>query len=95
MSQAAVHRPPAGFDASVVPGAKAAPFPGFVEPCHPDLREEAPSGGRWFTRSSSMATARRRTCEADDLPSTLVRARTGHCAFSRSPMRFGPCRRKT
>jgi hypothetical protein len=27
MSQAAVHRPPARFDGSVVPGAKPAPFP--------------------------------------------------------------------
>ena len=47
MSQAAVHRPPARSDASVVPGAKPAPFPGFIEPSHPTLREEAPSGGRW------------------------------------------------
>jgi bifunctional non-homologous end joining protein LigD len=31
----------------VVPGAKPAPFPGFVEPCHPTRREEAPSGERW------------------------------------------------
>jgi bifunctional non-homologous end joining protein LigD len=35
-------------DPSVVAGAKPAPFPGFVEPCHPTLREEAPSGGRWI-----------------------------------------------
>jgi bifunctional non-homologous end joining protein LigD len=34
-------------DPSVVPGAKPAPFPGFVEPSHPTLREKAPSGGRW------------------------------------------------
>jgi bifunctional non-homologous end joining protein LigD len=47
MSRAAVHRPPARFDASVWPGAKPAPFPGFVEPSHPILREEAPSGERW------------------------------------------------
>ena len=47
MSQAAVQRPPARFDASVVPGAKPAPFPGFVEPSHPTLREKAPSGERW------------------------------------------------
>jgi ATP-dependent DNA ligase len=31
----------------VVAGAQPAPFPGFVEPCHPTLREEAPSGERW------------------------------------------------
>ena len=48
MSQAAVHRPPARFDASVLPGAKPAPFPGFVEPSHPTLRDKAPSGGRWI-----------------------------------------------
>jgi bifunctional non-homologous end joining protein LigD len=35
------------FDPSVVPGAKPAPFPGFIEPCHPTLRQEAASGGRW------------------------------------------------
>jgi bifunctional non-homologous end joining protein LigD len=48
MSQAAVHRPPARFDASVVPGAKPASSPGFVEPCHPSLREQAPSGAAWI-----------------------------------------------
>jgi bifunctional non-homologous end joining protein LigD len=47
MSQAAVQRPPARFDASVVTGAKPAPFPGCVERCHPTLHEEAPAGGRW------------------------------------------------
>jgi len=47
MSQAAVQRPPARFDASVVTGAKPAPFPGFVEPCHPILRAEAPACARW------------------------------------------------
>jgi hypothetical protein len=44
---------PAGaFDASVVTGAKPAPFPGFVEPCHPTLREEAPAGARWVADAS-------------------------------------------
>jgi len=52
MSQAAVQRPPARFDASVVTGAKPAPFPGFVEPCHPTLREEAPAGARWVADAS-------------------------------------------
>jgi bifunctional non-homologous end joining protein LigD len=47
MSWAAAHRSPARFNASVLPGAKAAPFPGFVEPCHPTLRQEVPSVGRW------------------------------------------------
>jgi bifunctional non-homologous end joining protein LigD len=35
-------------DPSVVPGARPAPSPGFIEPCRPALREEAPSGGRWI-----------------------------------------------
>ena len=30
------------------PGAKPAPFPDFVAPCHPTLRQNAPSGGRWI-----------------------------------------------
>jgi hypothetical protein len=30
-----------------VPGARPAPFPGFIEPCHPILREHAPFGARW------------------------------------------------
>ena len=47
MSQEGVQRRPARFDASVAPGAKPAPFPGFVEPSHPTLREMAPSGERW------------------------------------------------
>jgi bifunctional non-homologous end joining protein LigD len=32
---------------SLVAGTKPAPFPGFVEPCHPTLREEPPAGARW------------------------------------------------
>ena len=35
------------FDASVVPGALPAPFPRFIKPCHPTLRQKAPPGGRW------------------------------------------------
>jgi bifunctional non-homologous end joining protein LigD len=48
MSRAATHRSPACLDASLLPGAKPAPSPGFIEPCHPVLRETAPSGGRWL-----------------------------------------------
>ena len=47
MSRAAAHRSSVPFDASVMPGANPAPFPGFIEPCHPALREEPPSGARW------------------------------------------------
>jgi hypothetical protein len=38
------------IDPSVVAGTKPAPFPGFVEPCRPALREEAPFGGHWGAR---------------------------------------------
>jgi ATP-dependent DNA ligase len=48
MSQAAVHRTLARLDASLVPGASPALFPGFFEPCHPTLRDGAPSGLRWI-----------------------------------------------
>jgi bifunctional non-homologous end joining protein LigD len=48
MTGAATGLSPARFDATVVPGAKSAPFPGFVEPSHPTLREKAPSGERWL-----------------------------------------------
>jgi bifunctional non-homologous end joining protein LigD len=55
MSQAAVQRAPARVDASVVTGGKPAPFPGFVEPCHPTLREEAPAGARWVADASERS----------------------------------------
>jgi hypothetical protein len=48
MTGAAADLSPARFDAGVVAGAKPAPFPGFVEPCHPTLREQAPPGVRWI-----------------------------------------------
>jgi bifunctional non-homologous end joining protein LigD len=32
----------------MLPGAKPSPFPGFIEPCHPTLRGQAPSGVRWI-----------------------------------------------
>jgi bifunctional non-homologous end joining protein LigD len=47
MSRAATHRSPARFDVSVLPGVRPAPFPGFIKPCHPTLRQEPPSSGRW------------------------------------------------
>ena len=47
MTGAAADLSPARFDAGVVAGAKPAPFPGFVEPYHPTLREQAPPGVRW------------------------------------------------
>jgi len=31
-----------------VAGAKAASFPGFVTPCDPTLREQAPAGADWL-----------------------------------------------
>src|SRR5205085_11291761 len=32
---------------AVIPGAKAAPFPGFITPCDPTLRDRAPDGPGW------------------------------------------------
>jgi len=66
MSQAAVHRPPARLDASVVPDATPAPFPASIQPCHPMLREKAPSGVRWIPKSSSTATGPKRVHAVDD-----------------------------
>lgn len=47
MSRTAVQCKPGRLDAGVLPGARVAPFPGFVEPAHPMLREKAPFGERW------------------------------------------------
>ena len=55
-------------DPSVALGAKPAPFPGFLEPCHPTLRQEPPSGGssvheikvRWVPHAG--APPKRRAC---------------------------------
>src|SRR5918994_1690946 len=47
-SHVAMSQDAQGVEPSVVPGARPAPFPGFVEPCHPTLREETPSGARWI-----------------------------------------------
>jgi bifunctional non-homologous end joining protein LigD len=40
-------RRPARQDLHLLKGAKAAPFPGFLEPCHPTLRPKLPSGAGW------------------------------------------------
>jgi bifunctional non-homologous end joining protein LigD len=48
MTGAVADLSPARFDVGVVAGAKPAPFPGFIEPCHPTLREQAPPGVRWI-----------------------------------------------
>ena len=47
MSRAATRPSRARSDARALFGAKPASFPGFVEPCHPTLRAQAPSGVRW------------------------------------------------
>jgi len=41
------HRSPIRFIARTLPGAKPAPFPGFVEPCLPTLKKHVPTGERW------------------------------------------------
>jgi bifunctional non-homologous end joining protein LigD len=34
--------------AADVPGAKRAPYPGFIAPCDPTLRARAPGGSQWL-----------------------------------------------
>ena len=70
MSQAAVHRPPARFDASVVPGAKPAPFPDLSSRLTRLCARRLHQASAGCTRSSSTATGHRRTCTTDSLPST-------------------------
>jgi bifunctional non-homologous end joining protein LigD len=36
------------FLARGLPGVKLAPFPGFIEPCDPTLRDRAPNGSQWL-----------------------------------------------
>jgi bifunctional non-homologous end joining protein LigD len=31
-----------------IPGARRAPFPGFIAPCHPTDRDEVPPGDEWL-----------------------------------------------
>src|SRR5881394_917986 len=33
---------------AAIPSAKRAPFPGFIQPCDPSLRERAPDGPGWL-----------------------------------------------
>jgi bifunctional non-homologous end joining protein LigD len=47
VSLAAAQREPAPLDTRPLPGARAAPLRGFIEPSHPTLRNKAPSGARW------------------------------------------------
>jgi ATP-dependent DNA ligase len=83
-------------DPSVVAGAKLAPLPGFVEPCHPTLREEAASGERWVHEikfDGYQAQAHLQDGQAADLHAKG--GTTGRGASSRSPMRSLPCRLRT
>jgi bifunctional non-homologous end joining protein LigD len=41
------HRSPARFIARTLPGAKPAPFPGFIQPCLPTIKLRVPDGERW------------------------------------------------
>ena len=95
MSQAAVHRPPARFDASVVPGAKPAPFAGFGRAVSLDLREKAPPGERWIYEikfDGYRAQAHLRNGQ----PTIYTRAGYDYrCASRPSPMRSRRCRQPT
>src|SRR5436190_13781455 len=45
---ALLKRSPKRRSAAPLPGAKRAPMPGFIEPCDPTLREDAPRGPEWI-----------------------------------------------
>ena len=84
MSRAAAQRVPVHLDASVLPGAKPARFPGFVEPCHPTLREEAPFGERWiheikFDGYRTQAHPKRTPCHLHAAPTAQL-GKTSHHA---------------
>jgi hypothetical protein len=50
MNRTVVQCKPGRLEARALPGAKPAPFPGFIEPCHPTLRGQAPGGERLGAR---------------------------------------------
>jgi bifunctional non-homologous end joining protein LigD len=83
------------IDPSVVPGAKPALFPGFIEPCHPTLREEAPSGERWVHEIKYDGYRVQAHLQNAKLPSTRGGGTTGRSASNRSPMRSLPCQPTT
>jgi bifunctional non-homologous end joining protein LigD len=48
MCAVALRRPRNSQSSAGIPGAKRAPFPGFIAPCDPTLRDRAPDGSGWF-----------------------------------------------
>lgn len=72
-------------DPSVVPGARPAPSPGFIEPCRPALRAEAPSGGRWIHEikfDGCRAQAHLRNGQPDPLNGHIDAFRISHIQCS-------------
>jgi hypothetical protein len=48
MCAVALRRPRNSQSSAGIPGAKRAPFPGFIEPCDPTLRDRASDGPGWL-----------------------------------------------
>jgi bifunctional non-homologous end joining protein LigD len=48
MCAIASKRPSKSRSVAALPGAKPAPYPGFIAPCDPTLRERAPDGSDWL-----------------------------------------------
>ena len=48
MCAVALKRSPRSRRRSALPGSKPAPYPGFIAPCDPTLRERAPEGSGWL-----------------------------------------------
>jgi bifunctional non-homologous end joining protein LigD len=48
MCAVVLRRPRNSSSSAGIPGAKRAPFPGFIAPCDPTLRDRAPDGSGWL-----------------------------------------------
>src|SRR5438477_936926 len=48
MRTVALKRPSKSRAVAAIPGARRVAFPGFIEPCDPTLREQAPKGPDWL-----------------------------------------------
>jgi len=74
-SRKSTHRSPARFIARTLSGAKAAPFPGFVEPCLATLKTQPPAGARWV-HEVKLDGYRAQACFHDGR--AIVYSRGGH-----------------
>jgi hypothetical protein len=62
------------FNVRTLKGAKAAPFPTFIEPCKPTLKPKLPVGDKWQYEIKFDATGRNCICAAARQPCHQQRA---------------------